>query len=97
LGIALRLAPAQVTLVPERREEITTEGGLRVVGEQPHLRTTIRKLEDAGIRTSLFIDPDEASVRASRELGATAIELHTGSYAHNPGASKQLDALRSAA
>ena len=97
LGIALRLAPAQVTLVPERREEITTEGGLRVVGEQERLRSTLRTLADAGIRTSLVIDPDGDSVRASSELGATAIELHTGSYAHHPGEVAQLEALRSSA
>jgi pyridoxine 5-phosphate synthase len=97
IGIALRLRPAQVTLVPERREEITTEGGLRVTGSQHRLRETVKKLVDAGIRTSLFIDADAGSVEASRELGAHAIELHTGRYAHHPDDPEPLEALRSAA
>ena len=82
VAIALRLNPYQVTLVPERREEITTEGGLDVVGETRRLEPALRRMRDAGIRTSLFIGPDDAAVRRSHELAVDAIELHTGAYAH---------------
>src|ERR1051326_1163943 len=78
LGIALRLRPHQVTLVPERREEITTEGGLDVVREKDRIAAGVGRLNAAGIRTSLFITPDKAAVDASRAAGAAAIELHTG-------------------
>ena len=94
--IALRLHPMQVTLVPERREEITTEGGLDVTRDRAGLRDTIARLSDGGIRTSLFIDPDATMVRVSKELGADAIELHTGSYAHHPSAPHTIKALRDA-
>jgi pyridoxine 5-phosphate synthase len=97
LALAERLRPPQVTLVPEKRAEITTEGGLNVTRDEAELRDGIRRLTDAGIRVSLFIDPDEASVRASRELGAAAIELHTGPYSHHPEDPAYLDALRSSA
>ncbi|HLV25558.1 MAG TPA: pyridoxine 5'-phosphate synthase [Gemmatimonadales bacterium] len=97
LSIALRVRPAQVTLVPERREEITTEGGLRVVGSRNRLHDTVQRLVDAGIRTSLFIDPDVDSVEASRALGAHAVELHTGRYAHHPDDPEALEALSHAA
>ena len=96
VAIALRLEPHQVTLVPERREEVTTEGGLDVVGETRRLEPALRKMRDAGIRTSLFIGPDEAAVRRSRELGVDAIELHTGAYAHASSSPAPLDALRRA-
>jgi pyridoxine 5-phosphate synthase len=81
---ALEHRPVQVTLVPERREEITTEGGLDLgdAGRRQRAAAVLEKLRDAGIRTSLFIDPDEEMIRASRELGADAIELHTGEYAN---------------
>lgn len=82
LGIAVALRPHQVTLVPERRAEITTEGGLDVVREEARLAPAIRRLRDAGIRTSLFISPDPVMVQTSRALAADAIELHTGRYAH---------------
>lgn len=81
-GIAERLRPFQVTLVPERREEVTTEGGLDVAANAARLEQVTRRLAAAGIRVSVFIDPDEATVRASRRIGAQAIELHTGRYAH---------------
>lgn len=97
VGIALSLRPHQVTLVPERREEITTEGGLDVVGEAARLSPAIRRLRDAGIRTSLFITPDPVMVRRSRELDADAIELHTGQYAHGSDDPRTLAALRDAA
>jgi pyridoxine 5-phosphate synthase len=97
LALAERLKPTQVTLVPEKRTEVTTEGGLNLHADEASLRAGIARLNAAGIRTSLFIDPDDASVRASRELGAAAIELHTGQYAHRPDDPAKLDALRSAA
>jgi pyridoxine 5-phosphate synthase len=96
LAIAARLKPMQVTLVPERREEITTEGGLDVTRDPAGLRDALARLRDAGIRTSLFIDPDATMVRASRDLGADAIELHTGSYAHHPDDPRTIGALRDA-
>jgi pyridoxine 5-phosphate synthase len=85
LRIAEDLCPWQVTFVPERREEVTTEGGLDVLGAGPLLAEGVARLNGAGIRTSLFIDPEPAAVRRSRDLGAAAVELHTGRYAHNPG------------
>ena len=97
IGLAERLRPFQVTLVPERREEVTTEGGLALGPIAPTLRTALARLRDAGIRASLFIDPDRASVTQSRDLGADAVELHTGGYAHAPGQGPALDALRDAA
>ena len=84
LAIAERLRPYQVTLVPERREEVTTEGGLDVSREPGRLRDGLARLKRAGVRTSLFIDPDAGAVRQSHDLGADAIELHTGTYAHHP-------------
>ena len=96
LTIAERLRPHQVTLVPERREEVTTEGGLALAPAGAALRDALARLRDAGIRSSLFIDPDRESVTRSRELGADAVELHTGRYAH-AGEGPALDALRDAA
>lgn len=96
LAIASRLRPHQVTLVPERREEITTEGGLDVVREKARIGAGVTQLNAAGIRTSLFITPDRAAIDASRALGATAIELHTGAYAHAPDDPAKLSALRDA-
>lgn len=97
LSIAERLRPFQVTLVPERREEITTEGGLDVSRDPRALREGIEHLKRTGCRTSLFIDPTTEAVRRSHELGAEAIELHTGRYAHAPADASRVDALRSAA
>jgi pyridoxine 5-phosphate synthase len=97
LGIAERLAPFQVTLVPERREEVTTEGGLDVGRNEDELRAGLARLAAAGIRTSLFIDPDAAAVERSKALGAHAIELHTGRYANHPHDPTALQALRDAA
>ena len=97
LDIATALRPHQVTLVPERREEITTEGGLDLSRSPRELASGIARLVDARIRTSLFIDPTRAAVRASRDLGANAIELHTGQYAHHPDDPRTLGALRDAA
>jgi pyridoxine 5-phosphate synthase len=97
LAIAARIRPFQVTFVPERREEITTEGGLDVSHDPHTLERAIARMHESGIRTSLFIDPSPAMVERSRELGADAIELHTGSYAHHPGDPAQVAALTAAA
>jgi pyridoxine 5-phosphate synthase len=98
VAIACRLRPYQATLVPERREEITTEGGLDLSRPTPRLRETIRRLEEAGIRISLFIDPDLPVLDAAKDLGVPAIELHTGRYAHTWRQSERaLDELRRAA
>lgn len=101
LEIACELRPFQVTLVPEKREEITTEGGLSLRGAKQidGTRRALDRLGDAGIRTSLFIDPDEESIRASVDLGVDAVELHTGEYA-NAGPdtrTEQIDRLNRAA
>lgn len=80
LGIARRILPDTVTLVPERREEQTTEGGLDVLGHEAELTTYIAALREAGIIVSLFIDPSIEQVEASERAGAQAIELHTGDY-----------------
>jgi pyridoxine 5-phosphate synthase len=97
LALAERAKPQQVTLVPEKRAEITTEGGLDLTQNVASLRAGIQRLNAAGIRTSLFIEPTEAAVRASKALGAAAIELHTGEYSHRPDDPPRLAALRSAA
>ena len=97
LAIAERLRPYQVTLVPERREEVTTEGGLDVAREPGKLRDGLARLKRAGVRTSLFIDPHAGAVRQSHDLGADAIELHTGSYAHHPDSEQAVRALADAA
>ena len=96
--LACRLRPFQATLVPERREEVTTEGGLDLSHLAPRLTDAIARLVAAGIRVSLFIDPDPASITAAAALGVPAIELHTGRYAHRwrEGAAS-LDELRRAA
>src|SRR6476619_6016053 len=83
LALAERIKPHQVTLVPEKRAEVTTEGGLDTDRDATELRDGIARLKKVGIRVSLFIDPNEKSVRASRDLGAPAIELHTGPYSHH--------------
>src|SRR5688500_13201678 len=80
VGIALRTLPADVCLVPERRAEVTTEGGLDVVGQRHALAAVVACLRDGGIRVSLFIDPEPAQIEVSAALGAAAIELHTGRY-----------------
>ncbi|HXY19826.1 MAG TPA: pyridoxine 5'-phosphate synthase [Gemmatimonadales bacterium] len=81
VAIAERLAPHQATLVPERREEITTEGGLDCVSGAPRLKAALARLAAAGVRTSLFISPDPGAVVAAAALRPVAVELHTGRYA----------------
>lgn len=82
VDIALKIKPAQITLVPEKRQEITTEGGLYVTSQKKLLKEIIRKFRDNDIYVSLFIDPDKEQIIASEEVGAQSIELHTGSYAN---------------
>ena len=97
LDLACELKPLQATLVPEKREEITTEGGLDLTHEENRgaIGEAVRRLKEAGIRTSLFVDPDEASLQHSLELGADAVELHTGEYANARGEERgrELDRL----
>ena len=79
--IAIDTKPQQATLVPEKREEVTTEGGLDVIGNRERVAEVVDRLHEAGIEASLFIDPEIAQIEASRELGVGAVELHTGAYA----------------
>lgn len=82
LGIAVRLKPDEVTLVPEKRQELTTEGGLEVLGRRDLTELAVKRLKRAGIAVSLFITPEPSQIMASRRVGADFIELHTGAYAH---------------
>jgi pyridoxine 5-phosphate synthase len=97
LDIAERLRPYQITLVPERREEVTTEGGLDVSRDPVRMASGNERLKRSGLHISLFIDPASEAVERSRDLGADAIELHTGAYANSGGALDTLTALRDAA
>lgn len=83
VAIACEVKPHTVTLVPERREELTTEGGLDVIGHREALTASIKTLTAAGIGVSLFVDPDPAQIEASYQVGAPIIELHTGTYCHS--------------
>lgn len=97
--VAVAILPTQATLVPEKREEVTTEGGLDVVGNRDRVRKCVERLHEAGIVVSLFIDPDERQIDASKELGVAAVELHTGCYADAPddrAQAKELHALTTA-
>jgi pyridoxine 5-phosphate synthase len=80
--VALRIRPRQVTLVPEKRQELTTEGGLDVAGQLEKVRRAVKRFHARGIEVSVFIDPSPGQVAASRRTGATIVEFHTGSYAH---------------
>ena len=85
IKIALREKPEKICLVPERRQELTTEGGLDVLPKEKALRKTLPRFFDAGIQVSLFIAPDRRQILAAHRAGAAAIEIHTGSYAHAQG------------
>jgi pyridoxine 5-phosphate synthase len=100
IDIACQARPYQATLVPENREEVTTEGGLDVAGNPSRVADAVKRLQDAGIIVSLFLDPDPAQLAAAAATGATAVELHTGPYAEAAArfsAAAELDALREAA
>ena len=99
IDIACQVKPHDVCLVPEKREEVTTEGGLDVISYFAVVKAATKKLMDAGIRVSLFIDPEEKQIQAAKDTGATVIELHTGRYADLDGADqvKELERIRKAA
>ena len=92
--IALRIRPDMVTLVPERREEVTTEGGLNIVGQTPALTLLVKRLQDEGIPVSLFVDPDAEQLEACRACGARWVELHTGAYAEADWSRQPLELAR---
>ncbi|MDP9291890.1 MAG: pyridoxine 5'-phosphate synthase, partial [Verrucomicrobiota bacterium] len=91
LQVALTILPEDVCLVPENRQEITTEGGLDAVGNRKKLEPTIKRLQASGIRVSLFIEPSPEQIEAARDLGAEAVELHTGAFANATGKLKELE------
>ena len=103
IQLALEVKPHQVTLVPERREEITTEGGLDVVNQMEKVKSAVERLKRAGITVNLFVDPEEEQIRASAQVGADAVELHTGTYAEAwarndaEGVERELERLRKSA
>jgi pyridoxine 5-phosphate synthase len=98
VGIACQVQPEQATIVPERREEVTTEGGLDVVAHRAATAKAIERLRAAGISVSLFLDPDPRQIELAKQLGADAVELHTGQYAlsRGPAQQEQLVALTTA-
>lgn len=97
LGIAVATAPRDCCLVPEKREELTTEGGLDVAGQKDRVAAACKQLGDAGIRVSLFIDPDKEQLDAAAEVGAPVVELHTGAYAESDDNAAELERIVRAA
>lgn len=97
IALAERIRPAHVCLVPEKREELTTEGGLDVVGAHSRITQACKRLGDAGCSVSLFIDPEPEQIRAAFEAGAPVIELHTGAYAEAQGEAARIEHARIAA
>ncbi len=97
IGIALKLKPETVCLVPERRQEVTTEGGLEVAGNLSSITDTCHRMNDAGIDVSLFITPDARQVEAAAKVGAQFVELHTGAYAERFPSDVEFQRLRAAA
>ena len=94
LDVALRVLPEDVCLVPENRREITTEGGLDAAGQSKALAPTIQRLQNAGIRVSLFIEPDPQQIEAARQLGVEMVELHTGAFANAEGKQSRTEVER---
>jgi pyridoxine 5-phosphate synthase len=94
VAFACRVRPHDCCLVPERREELTTEGGLDVVGQRSKIAEVCRRLAEAGVRVSLFVDPDSAQIEAAAEVGAPVIEIHTGRYAEAEGAAQREELSR---
>jgi len=92
--IACSARPDQATLVPEKRQELTTEGGLDVVSHFKKIKSACQKLKNSGIATSLFIDPDKKQIDAAKKIGVTMIELHTGRYADAAGGKERLKYLK---
>ena len=99
INIACQIQPQDVCLVPEKREEVTTEGGLDVIGHFEVVKAATTQLKAAGIRVSLFIDPEERQIQAAKDVGATVVELHTGRYADLAGdqQKQELERIRNAA
>jgi pyridoxine 5-phosphate synthase len=94
LKLACDIKPQDVCLVPEKRNEVTTEGGLDVLGQRASLAEACKRLKDAGIRVSLFIDPDRKQIEAAMQIGAPVIELHTGAYAEHSGEAQAQELAR---
>jgi pyridoxine 5-phosphate synthase len=94
IGIAKRIKPDMVTLVPEKRQELTTEGGLGVSSHKRNVREAIKKIKGAGIPVSLFINPDFGDIGISKEIGADMVEIHTGMYANAKGKKKETELAR---
>jgi pyridoxine 5-phosphate synthase len=94
VAVALDVRPEEVCMVPERRQELTTEGGLDVAGQRDALAPVVAALRAAGITVSLFIDPDARQVEAAAAIGAPTIELHTGAYAEHTGAAREQERAR---
>lgn len=94
VAIALKVLPADVCLVPESREEVTTEGGLDCIAYRDALEPTLKSMRDAGIRVSLFIDPEPSQIEVASALGAPVVELHTGAYAEASGAARDAELAR---
>jgi pyridoxine 5-phosphate synthase len=94
VAYALRTRPKDVCLVPERRQELTTEGGLDVVAQSLHIREACKAMAEAGIRVSLFVDPEPSQIDAARDCGAPVVEIHTGAYAVAGGAAAQRELAR---
>ncbi len=94
VAIAEKIRPDEVCLVPEKRQELTTEGGLNVVAGAKSLKQTIARLKQAGIAVSLFVDPDIEQIRAAADAGADYVELHTGTYANASGPGKAVEVIK---
>lgn len=94
VAIALKVLPEDVCLVPESRQEVTTEGGLDCIAHRAALEPTLHAMRDSGIRVSLFIDPDPAQIAAAASLGAPVVELHTGAYAEASGTARDAELSR---
>jgi pyridoxine 5-phosphate synthase len=94
IGIAIKTKPDLVTLVPEKRQELTTEGGLDVGAQKNHIRDAVKKIHAAGIPVSLFINPDADSINLAKQTGADMVEIHTGMYADARGKRKEKELTR---
>lgn len=94
IGIALKIRPDMVTLVPEKREELTTEGGLNVMKQKLNLKKAVRIIQEAGIPVSLFINPSGDDIAISKEIGAQMVEIHTGLYANSKGKRQEKELIK---
>jgi len=94
IKIALKRLPDVVTMVPEKRKELTTEGGLDVISNRKSIKLSLSKLKDKGIKTSLFINPSAECIEVSKKIGADMVEIHTGGYANARGAAQEKELLK---